>query len=336
MLRLAAIGLLLVVACAPATPAANGAGAAGGVDDICPIEPERFAIFDEGDVPLVITSTHAGASSPLGCDPGDDVLRAVEPRVCDGDLDACASGPCRAGGGDGNARLLTFALVEELERCLGGRPHLALAETVRLLVDMNRDAHDPVGGSRCAMEDEAALPYWQSFHRGVEGLVAHAASLAAKDGRHPLLIDLHTYNSLAAAPPPAVMIGSGVPFGTTLPRLAAEDPALARVFGNGGLRERLLVNLAGLAEGTLMVHPSSRDAPLDGLFSGRYVVHRYARVIDDETGAAGPSVDALQIEVSSGLRDDALAAAQAIAEAICGSLGDRLSAPSRDRQGVAP
>ena len=303
---------LLATACTPPPPPP---------EPTCPIEPAHAAIFDLGDVPLVITSIHAGTARPQGCADGTAALRNLTRRDCTPELDeVCESGPCRAFNVDRGLRPLTFALVKELERCLGGRPSLALAEVSRKVLDMNRDPDDRGGGLRCAMQDPAALPYWQAFHDGVEQLVQQAAS----QGGSPLLIDLHTYNTLEAAPPPAVMLGAGNPFGMTMPRLTTDDPTLQLVFGKGGLRARLLAELQGIADGTLMVHPPSVDASLEELFSGRYILQRYSRLLEDDT-RAGPMIDALQIEVSSGLRDEPELAAAAIADAICASFGDRLT-----------
>src|SRR5688500_20035639 len=91
----------------------------------CDADPAGFIHVEPGTVPLVITSVHAGDTAVSGCDPGDSVARPLEARTCSADLDAqCVSGPCRAGGADRSARAITLALVEDLERCLGGRPHL--------------------------------------------------------------------------------------------------------------------------------------------------------------------------------------------------------------------
>lgn len=324
---------LALTACAPAVVPANGTGPVDVIDEQCAIEPESLVLIDAGEVPLVVTSTHAGDTVPLGCGPGETVLRGIDERTCTPAHDACASGPCRAGSGDGGARLITFALVEELAKCLGGRPHLALTEMSRTLVDMNRDAHDP-GGARCALDDEAALPYWEAYHRGIEGAVASAVAQAEQRGARALLVDVHTYVTLPAAPPPAVMIGTGDPLGTTLPLLMVDDPSLSILFGEQGLRARLLEHLAPIAArattqepGTLAVLPSSKDASLEGLFTGRYMVHRYARLVPGETQGAGPAVDALQIEISSGLREEGIATAEAIARSVCDAFGARIGAP---------
>jgi hypothetical protein len=328
LLALMALLVLLAqaaTACAPSVVPANGTSPLDAIGDQCAVEPETLVVADVGDVPIVITSTHAGDTAPLGCSAGETTLRAIEGRTCDpARHDACVSGPCRAGGGDGNARLITYALVEELGRCLGGRPHLALTEMSRSLVDMNRDAHDPAG-PQCALDDDAALPYWESYHRAIENAVALATTQAEKRGAHALLIDVHTYVTLPAAPPPAVMLGTGAPFGTTLPSLSVDDPALSLIFGTAGLRARLRENLAPIAANASVL-PASKAASLDGLFAGRYVVHRYARVVPGETQGAGPAIDAIQIEISSGLRDDAVATAEAIARAVCDSFGARLGA----------
>lgn len=326
--------LASTTSCAPAVVPQNGTSPLAAVGDVCPIEPDSLVLLDVGDIPLVLTSTHAGETVPLGCSEGESALRAIEDRVCEAGGDAaCASGPCRAGAGDRGARLLTFALVEELAKCMGGRPHLALSEMRRTMVDMNRDAHDP-GGMSCALDDAAALPYWEAYHRSVESAVALASAQAEQrgEGKRALLVDLHTYATLPAAPPPAVMIGTGIPFGTTVPHLAAADPTLAAIFGDNGLRARLLANLAPIADeaepdGTLQVLPASKDASLDGLFAGRYIVHRYARLVPGETQGAGPAVDAIQLELSAGLRDDAIATAEAIAHALCATFAERIGAP---------
>ncbi len=308
------------VACAPATvPGAKGLPPQGAFE-ACAIEPERFVVVEAGTVPLVITSTHAGTTEPLGCDAGSSVLRDLAHRACTPSLDmVCESGPCRAGGPDHNARELTFALQDDLEQCLGGRPSLVLTEVERTVVDMNRDAADP-GGLRCAMEDPAAAPYWEAFQRAVEGEVARAVD-AAGDGA--LLIDVHTYASLPAAPPPAMMIGTGNPVGLTTPHRRADDPTLGFLFGPGGLRAHLLQGLHA-EDPAAAVYPQSAGQALDGLFNGRYIVRRYSRNVDDDTREAGPAIDSIQLETSSGLRDDVDATALSIASALCDVFGDRL------------
>lgn len=313
---------------AVALPMACSAGAARTpssvdvLDDACPADPTSVVTSEPGEVPFVVVSTHAGSARPEGCDPGADDLRPLAERSCDASLDSCVSGPCRAGGPDGHARALTFAIVDELTRCLGGRPALVVAEIERSIVDMNRDAHDPVG-MRCALDDPGALAYWDAFHRAVEERVAAAVD---QGGSHAFLIDVHAYASLPAAPPPAIMLGTGEPFGLTLPHLADDDPSLSAFFGPDGLRERLLTGLASYAG--MDVHPASLDSSLDGLFKGRYIVHRYARRVGSEVDDAGPAIDSLQIETSSQVRDNATGTGAAIARALCGALGTRIaSAP---------
>lgn len=306
--------------CAPGPTPGRTPSTVDVLDESCPEDPRRQVTTEAGEVPFVVVSTHAGSIQPRGCDPGSEDVRALTTRSCDASLDACESGPCRSGGPDGHARDLTYAILDELTGCLGGRPALVFAEVERSIVDMNRDAHDPVG-MRCALEDPGALPYWDAFHRAVEERVAEAVE---QGGTSAFLIDVHAYASLPAAPPPAIMLGTGEPFGLTLPHLSAEDPTLAAFFGPAGLRARLLADLA--AYDGMEVYPTSLDAPLDGLFKGRYVVHRYARRTGTEVDEAGPAIDSLQIETSSGVRDDAAATGAVIGQALCGALGARIAA----------
>jgi hypothetical protein len=316
------VGTIPLVACAPASTAKRAPRA----DAVCPADPAALVVSEAGEVPLVITSTHAGLSSGTGCDPGDDVPRPLAERVCDAGLDeVCQSGPCRSGGPDGKAREITFAVVDELAKCLGGRPALVLSDLERSFVDMNRDAYD-AGGARCSLDDAAALPYWEAFHRAIEARVAEAVE---QGGSRALLVDLHTYNSLPDAPPPAVMVGAGEPFGLTVPHLVEDDPALELIFGPDGLRTHLLDRMRRIGGNDAQVFPLAKDAPLDGLFKGRYVVHRYSRRTGSEVDEAGPAVDSIQIEVSSGLRDDPSAAAHAVAKALCDSLGPRITGERR-------
>jgi hypothetical protein len=304
---------IVLVGCAPTTTNRPVAGQ-------CPVDAAQTVLVERGAVPVVITATHSGDEAPSGCAPGDRTERGIVARRCDPQLDeVCESGPCRAGGADVNSRRLVDELVVALGACLGGRPSLVLTEVSRRLVDTNRDANDP-GGPRCAMEDDAALMHWEAFHHVVEEAVADAVTDA---GARALLLDVHTYGSLTAAPPPAVMLGAGTPFGTTLPHLSSEDPQLELIFGQHGLKQRLEIGLGGRFP-TTRVYPESMTSSLEGLFAGRYVVHRYARTLGDST-ASLPRIDALQIEVSSQLRDDPEWAAQQIAAAICSSsFGRRL------------
>lgn len=278
----------------------------------CPVDPSQWLWVERGTAPFIVTAAHSGSDRPTGCDPGSDVEREVGERACRDELDAlCVSGPCVAGGPDAYSRDLVFAFVDELASCLGARPSLVLTEVRRSVIDANRDAYD-ASGEPCAFDDPAALPHWEAFHAAIEELVAEA--VAYNDAR-ALVLDLHTYRSRAAAPPPAVVLGAGLPFGVTLPHRAAADGTLDAIFGDAGLRRRLLESLAPI-DPAVAVYPAAVDAASEELFNGRYLVHRYARL----AGPDGPVIDALQIEVSLGVCEHTAEASRALAEAVCASI----------------
>ena len=130
------------------------------------------------------------------------------------------------------------------------------------------------------------------------------------------------------------MLGTGTPFGFTLPARSRLDPRLARVFGVGGLRPLLLAELGAVlaqpsenpgggtstSPGMLQVLPPAAESPAKtsvvapGLFRGRYVVHSASHP------RGGEGVDALQIEVSAVLRDSPEATGAAIGRALVASL----------------
>jgi hypothetical protein len=310
---------LALVSCANAPSSVKKANAF----EPCPIDPERFVTIIDGDAPIVLSSTHAGTARPQGCDLGSGAVRELATRQCSASLDmACESGPCRAAGPDDNARDLTLALRDDLARCLGKSPSLAMTEVARDFADMNRDVEDE-GGPKCAVADPAARPLWEAYHRALERLVVHAADEA---GDRALLVDLHTFADLPKATPPAILLGTGEPVGLTTPHQASEDASLPLLYGASGLRARLVENLAPTHPGLAVLPSSSSSSPEDlaGLFLGRYVVRRYSRTIAGETKEMGPAIDAVQIEVSRGLRDDVDHTAAAIASAICGAYGERL------------
>jgi hypothetical protein len=292
-------------------------------EPVCPVDLEQYVTVTAGEAPVVVVATHAGGEHPEGCDDDSAVVRAVGTRTCTADLEACASGPCRASGVDRHSGALATDLVDALEACLGARPSFVRTEISRVHLDMNRDAFDPVGGGRCALDDGAALPLWQSFHDVVDALAHDAARV---HGGHALVLDLHTHASLAAAPAPVVMLGSGVPFGTTLPHRRARDARFSSgdgdVFGDAGLRVRITAGVLALNPAA-RVFPPAADGADPSLFNGRYVVHHAAGV---EVGhPAGDDadrvvVDALQLEVSDGLREQHLAVAHVVADALCATL----------------
>ena len=295
--------------------------------DVCPVDADGAVTAAAGDAPVVVVASHAGLMHPQGCDPGTADVHDVGVRTCTPDLDACASGPCRAAGADRFSRELATALVDELTTCLHRRPSFVVAETARAHVDMNRDVTDPLG-PRCAYDDPAALPLWQAFHGAVEDLVDDAARVAP---HHALLVDVHTNGGIPAAPAPAVMLGAGLPFGATLPHRRDVDPTLSSVFSPAGLRARLLQRLAPTStttstNGPVQVFPVDVDGASDALFNGRTIVHRYSstRSLHDLGAAAvvdAPAVvDALQLEVSSGLREDPASVAAVVADALCATL----------------
>jgi hypothetical protein len=253
----------------------------------------------EGDAPVVVVLSHAGEKRPVSCDTHAPAPR----RSCTADHDVvCASGPCRVYN-DKGLRVLGENFAAHLGVCLGARPTVVVAEVKREIVDVGRDAGDAPG---CAVEGEGARAYWDAFYAALDGAIARAK---ARGGDRALLVDVHTYRTLDAAPAPAVILGGGRPFGATATHL---PPDL--VFGAHGLRAALLDELGRSFPG-LEVWPRDPRELDDDLFVGRHLL-----------SWAGARVDALQLELSEGPRDEPALAGYLAARAFCDALAERVVA----------
>jgi hypothetical protein len=257
--------------------------------------PADMVTTTKGDLPVVVVVTHAGRKQPTSCDTQQPLPR----RYCLPDHAlVCDSGPCRTGF-DRQLREISRAFIAHLGACLGGSPTVVYVEVKRPYLDVGRDANDK-GGSFCALGSDAAKPYWEAFYSELDDAIAHAKRIG---GDGAILIDLHTYFSNDAAPAPSIILGAGRPFGTTLTRMKQRDPSLSSIFSRGGFRDALKMRFS-FAE----VWPRDVDEIDDTLFVGRNVLAH-----------AGRSIDALQIEFSSEVRDEPELTGFLTADAMCAS-----------------
>jgi hypothetical protein len=313
----------------------------------CGVDPASTLVVRKGTAPVVITSAHAGRVTPKGCR-GADVVD-LDRRHCEKFGEGvCESGPCQAAGIDKFSREIALALERGLTRCLKQAPAFVGTDVARAFVDVNRDAFDK-GGLGCAMESEPTRLHWQAFHDAVDDAIVAASHEGAE---RVVVIDVHTFGGPKNdVTPKEVMLGAGTPFGETLPHWKQRDPHLDVVFGNDGLRARLLralepLSAKPLSDGTSRPaavfpeslastatpttttpttnSPADPDAePANALLKGRYILRRASGLTPVPAAARHrpvPAVDALQVEVTAGLREEPDVVGAALAEALCGSL----------------
>jgi hypothetical protein len=267
-------------------------------------------MVQRGQVPIIITAPHAGWMAPEG----------VARRNCNA-ADApveCRGGPCTEGGtgpealggADGHSLQIAEDLALELEACAGGAPYVVIGKVSREYVDFNRDADDPKGGERCAMDDHAARPLWDGYHERIRRAVADAQALGAGP---VLLIDVHGFGGEGRV----LSAGTGSPPGLTLPFRGA-DLLFNPLRGFAPLVE--LKAVTGLAHGALDVVPDGVAGDYEGAPNGGFTVRRYSGVWGSVQDV--DRVDGLQLEFSGALRASEApeALAQVTAEALCAAL----------------
>ncbi len=265
-----------------------------------------------GDLPVVLTALHAGRVTH----------GRKDKRVCLPEHDlVCESGPCRTFG-DRFLDVLAPAFQAQLGACLGGKPWFILMNVDRAFIDASRSVDDP-GGPTCALAAPSDRQAYDQFFAAVDDAITDARR---RGGDHALLIDIHTYRDSTDAPAPSLIVGTGRPMGSTIPRLLRDDPELATLFGVGGVRGRLLQAFQRVDRRT-EIWPRSREELSEDLMVGRHLLKHSAE-----------RIDAMQLEVSGVVHDDPELTAFLAANALCAALAPRLAceapAPTNDDQGM--
>ena len=166
---------------------------------------------------------------------------------------------------------LTERIANELERLGYGKPYLVLAKFHRKYIDANRPPKD-------AYENSAAQPHYDAYHQAIQ---IACQEIAQKWGRG-LLLDVHG----TSAEPDTIFRGTND--GKTVSHLTTRfgDDALR---GPSGLFGRFAA--AGFA-----VNPAvGSDAQESARHRGGYTVRTYG-------SREGTTIDAIQLELGSGLR----------------------------------
>lgn len=237
---------------------------------------DRFVEYAPGELPIVITSPHGGDLSP-------DTIPNRTVGVTDRDY---------------NSLLLARAILEQLEKVSGRRPHLVASHLHRRKLDPNREIKEAAAGN--AQAERA----WNEFH----GFIRTATAAAVARHGFAFLIDIHGH----AHPLPRLELGYGLngaqlnqsdaAFNSSdLAALSTLRDLHARLGGSGADLIRGPRSLGTLfSERGIRAVPSAQEpGPGPGpFFSGGYIVHTHAR------GAGSAGVDGVQFEAwRNGIRD---------------------------------
>lgn len=213
--------------------------------------PERLVIAEAGTLPVLITAPHGGTKPVPNVAvreerPGDRVnLRRDE-----------------------MTNRLAVLTADELEKRVGKRPYLVVAEFTRKAIDANRPEDT-------AYQQRAAAPYYRAYHEAV----ARYAQEIRRDWKHGLLIDLHAQ----WLRPDAIMRGTRD--GQTIQGLLNRR-GWDGVLGNDGV-------MGALAEQGVPLFPPAGEGEGQWTHQGSVTVVKYGR----------DGIDGLQLEIGSNLCD---------------------------------
>jgi N-formylglutamate amidohydrolase len=242
-------------------------------------DPSEFVVFEEGNIPLIISVPHGGDLKP----------NSIPDRTCNDAVNIS----------DENTLELALAILKVFEKN-GQKPYLVLNKMHRSKMDANRNKSEAACGNLDAMA------VWEEYHEKIEAGLAAVRSKFNKG----LFIDLHGHGN----PKQRVELG----YLLYEDELALPDETLnsAELIGVSSIQNLARQNRSGVAHSELLkgrfslgsllqevgfpAVPSQEDPvplPSDNYYSGGYSTVRHSSY-------SGGSIDGIQIECNRvGIRD---------------------------------
>jgi N-formylglutamate amidohydrolase len=231
---------------------------------------QKFLVIERGTLPIILSAPHGGRL-PIPDVPertGDGIAKFVTVR-------------------DTFTDDLTDKLASAIEKQLGGRPYVVIANFERKYADANRSAMN-------AFESADAKPHYETYH---DALKSACQEIQDRWGRG-LLLDIHGQASNEQA------IFRGTNNGKSVTHLVDR-------FGKAGLMgPKSIFGVLATKKYTIFPAIDSTDKE-DARFNGGYIVQTYG-------SAGGGTIDAIQLELGGQLRSPKNHAATAadIADAV--------------------
>ena len=216
---------------------------------------ENLVIVQRGNLPIIISAPHGG-SAPIADVPvrkgGPAIAKFVTVR-------------------DGNTDQLALKVAAELEKKLGGKVYLVIAQFDRKYLDANR----PADG---AYESDKAKPSYDAYHKALKT----ACQEVQKEYGRGLLLDLHGQGAEADT------IFRGTQNGKSC-------SVLTQRFGKAAVVGPKSI-LGQMEKSGYKIFPANnKDDKEDSRYNGGYMVQTYG-------SHQGSAIDALQLEMGTGLR----------------------------------
>jgi N-formylglutamate amidohydrolase len=235
-----------------------------------PQTPNDVLTIQKGAIPVIVSVPHGGRTALVGV-------------------------PERRGAGvpmfitirDENTAELGEKLVARIEKKLGGKPYLVLAQFDRKYVDVNRSAES-------GYESDKAKPFYEAYHKALTTATAEVK----RDWGRGVLFDLHGQAADLDAIYRGTLDGKSV-------------KALVDRFGKPAVTgEKSVFGQLG-KQGIKVIPANDSDEKEDMFFSGGHIIRTYG-------SHDGNAIDAIQLELGGKLRvkaklDDT---AEKVAEAI--------------------
>lgn len=271
-----------------------------------------YVVYREGDMPLVVTSVHGGMLKP----------GYIGTRDCTGVADCSISA-------DLKTKELASEIVAAMADTTGATPHLIVVNLHRSKVDANRA---PTFEDGTSTEGQKA---WKAAHDLID--LASGQVQAAHGGRG-LLVDVHGMSGTAKGIQLGYVVPGSVLNGLSDSQLNASSYSSSSSFAAvgrdsmalGGSADFARVLRGDLSLGALLGSRTDYDggaysatpSPLNPgpgsgqYFSGGYLTQRHG----SGSTNGGPTLDAVQVEVTSHYRQDSDAARSKLAADIAASL----------------
>jgi len=219
-------------------------------------------------MPIILTSPHGGNQSPANV---SERSRSATPAGCQ----------FKTGRDTGTAEL-TELVAQRILDMTALSPYVVIARFHRKFIDANRSRG-------CAFTDQSAAPFYDEYHRRIDGYVDQ---LLQQNGGRGFLFDIHGTNG-NAADPADIFLGTtdGDPLLQTFNRAA-----LFEQHGLHGLLTSVRRQPIRASQGntlTYRVSPANAVAAEVGRLNGGFTVVEY-----------GTKINSIQLELVRALRTD--------------------------------
>lgn len=236
----------------------------------------NYVTRNKGSLPILLTCPHGGNEAPAGVAERTDVLT---PSTCSGANHFST-------GQDKQTIDITLRVAQRMYEIFGEAPYVVIADFHRKFIDANRPS--AAGTPNCAFVSEAARPMYELYHHCIQ---YNIDQILQHNNNRGFLFDIHGTNGDIAHPADLYI---GTVNNTTLQSGFSRDNLFTSRGLVGLLGNNDYLNTVTNSPFKLTVYPADPATAEVGHLNGGHTVRTYGRTIN-----------AIQLEIQSKMRDDA-------------------------------